>query len=248
MVRMPANQTIASGARRSGEQCLPAGGTLQAQQSDGFQAARSAVIQPAQMQTLQLEDSSVSGRVDAKLSPNVDKLLKPQYQLEIERRHSQLVITNKRVRRIAVTDSTVANYVQYSEKEISVVGLELGKTDLTLWFEDETAPSIYEVSVVRDASLEEQRTIDFGKLERRLKQLFPNSTVALIPVGAQVLVRGQAYDGEEAQNILQIVRSEVLRSLGRFNDLDNGAGLNVLAASGEILVDQRRWLVAETTV
>jgi pilus assembly protein CpaC len=207
------------------------GGTLHAQQNDGFLAP---AVQPAQMQTLQLEDSSVSGRVDAKLSPNVDKLLKPQYQLEIERRHSQLVITNKRVRRIAVTDSTVANYVQYSEKEISIVGLELGKTDLTLWFEDESAPSIYEVSVVRDPSLEEQRTIDFGKLERRLKQLFPNSTVALIPVGAQVLVRGQAYDGEEAQNILQIVRSEVLRSLGRFNDLDNGAGLNVLAASGNL--------------
>lgn len=207
------------------------GGTLQAQQVDSYLTPDRAV-QPAQMQTLQLEDSSVSGRVDAKLSPNVDKLLKPQYQLDIERRHSQLVITNKRVRRIAVTDSTVANYVQYSEKEISVVGLELGKTDLTLWFEDETAPSIYEVSVVRDASLEEQRTIDFGKLERRLKDLFPNSTVALIPVGAQVLVRGQAYDGEEAQNILQIVRSEVLRSLGRFNDLDNGTGLNPFAASG----------------
>ena len=99
------------------------GGTLQAQQGDGFQASPQQVIQPAQMQTLQLEDSSVSGRVDAKLSPNVDKLLKPQYQLDIERRHSQLVITNKRVRRIAVTDSTVANYVQYSEKEISVVGI-----------------------------------------------------------------------------------------------------------------------------
>ena len=72
-----------------------------------------------------------------------------------------------------MTDSTIANYVQYSESEISVVGLEMGKTDLTLWFEDETTPSIYEVSVVRDASLEEQRTVDFGKLERRLRDLFP---------------------------------------------------------------------------
>lgn len=209
-------------------------GTLLAQQSDAFLMPSQSAVRPAQMQSLQLEDSSVSGRVDAKLSPNVDKLLKPQYRLEIERRHSQLVITSKRVRRIAVTDSTIANYVQYSESEISVVGLEMGKTDLTLWFEDEKTPSIYEVSVVRDASLEEQRTVDFGKLERRLRDLFPNSTVALIPVGAQVLVRGQAYDGEEAQSILQIVRAEVLRSLGRFNDLDNGAGLNALAASGAL--------------
>ncbi len=207
-------------------------GTLKAQQADAYSPQPQPANRPAQMQPLRLEDSSNSGQVDAKLSPHVDKLLNPQYHLEIERRHSQLVITSKRVRRIAVTDSTIANYVQYSESEISVVGLEMGKTDLTLWFEDETTPSIYEVSVVRDASLEEQRTVDFGKLERRLRDLFPNSTVALIPVGAQVLVRGQAYDGEEAQSILQIVRSEVLRSLGRFNDLDNGAGLNALAASG----------------
>ena len=226
---MPLRQVLAGAV---GGVCLFTG-TLNAQQSDSFAARGAASVQPAQLQTLQLEDSSVSGQVDAKLSPNVDKLLKPQYHLEIERRHSQLVITSKRVRRIAVTDSSVANYVQYSESEISIVGLELGKTDLTLWFEDETTPSIYEVSVIRDASLEEQRTIDFGKLERRMKTLFPNSTVALIPVGAQVLVRGQAYDGEEAQNILQIVRSEVLRSLGRFNDLDNGAaGLAGLAGLG----------------
>ncbi|MFN9719733.1 MAG: pilus assembly protein N-terminal domain-containing protein, partial [Planctomycetota bacterium] len=204
---------------------------LLAQQGDPFPDT---ALQPGRMQTLQLEDSSVSGQVDANLSPNVEKLLKPQYHLEIERRHSQLVVTSKRVRRIAVTDSTVANYVQYSESEISVVGLELGKTDLTLWFEGETMPSIYEVSVIRDASLEEQRTIDFGKLERRLKTLFPNSTVALIPVGAQVLVRGQAYDGEEAQNILQIVRAEVLRSMGRFNDLDDSGAMNAIAASGAL--------------
>ena len=74
--------------------------------------------------------------------------------------------------------------------------------------------------MVSDASVEEQRTLDFGRLERRLKTLFPNSQVAIIPVGTQVLVRGQAYDGEEAQNILQIVRAEVFSSIGRNNDFD----------------------------
>ena len=177
-------------------------------------------ILPVQMQRLQLDapsvtDPAISGQVDAIHSPNVDRLLKPQYNLELEKRHSQLVMTNRNIRRIAVTDSTVANYVQYSPTEVSVVGMELGKTDLTFWFEDEEMPSIYEVAVVNDASLEEQRTLDFGRLERRLKTLFPNSQVAIIPVGTQVLVRGQAYDAEEAQNILQIVRAEVFRTLGR---------------------------------
>jgi Flp pilus assembly secretin CpaC len=88
----------------------------------------------------------------------VDRLLKPQYNLELEQRHSQLVMTSRNIRRIAVTDSTIANYVQYSPTEVSVVGMEMGETDLTFWFEDEEMPSIYQVSVVNDASLEDQRT------------------------------------------------------------------------------------------
>ena len=181
---------------------------------------------------LRLESPAVTGRVDASLSPNISKVLRPQYHIEIERRHSQLVITDSRVRRIAITDSTIANFVQYSENEISVVGLELGRTDLTLWFENEEAPSIYEVTVIRDASLEEQRTVDFGRLERRIKTLYPNSSVALIPIGAQVIVRGQAYDGEEAANILQVVRTEVVRSLRRGAAADDDLGLTGLANGG----------------
>ena len=174
---------------------------------------------------LRLESPAVTGRVDAALSPNISKVLRPQYHIEIERRHSQLVITDSRVRRIAITDSTIANFVQYSENEISVVGLELGRTDLTLWFENQDAPSIYEVTVVRDASLEEQRTVDFGRLERRIKTLYPNSSVALIPIGAQVIVRGQAFDGEEAASILQVVRTEVIRSLRQGAATDDELGL-----------------------
>ena len=212
-------------------------GTLSAQLSPESSAGFSIPIRPVQMQRLQLDapsmtDPAISGQVDAIHSPNVDRLLKPQYNLELEKRHSQLVMTNRNIRRIAVTDSTVANYVQYSPTEVSVVGMELGKTDMTFWFEDEEMPSIYEVAVVNDASLEEQRTLDFGRLERRLKTLFPNSQVAIIPVGTQVLVRGQAYDGEEAQNILQIVRAEVFRSIGRFNDLGDQGGQNNFAQAG----------------
>ncbi len=179
-----------------------------------------------------LEQPGVTGQVDAVHSPNVRELLKPQYKLELERRHSQLVITNRNIRRIAVTDSTIVNYVQYTPTELSVVGLDLGKTDLTLWFEGEAAPAIYEITVVRDESLEEQRTIDFGRLERRLTALFPNSRVYLIPIGNQVIVRGQAYDAEESQHILQIVRAEVFRSMGRFGDLDDNGNFNVLTAGG----------------
>ncbi len=218
-------------------------GSLFAQQSLQHPLANHGQIRPVQMQRLQLDapaltDPSISGRVDAVHSPNVDRLLKPQYFLELEQSHSQLVMTNRNIRRIAVTDSTIANYVQYSPTEVSVVGMEMGETDLTFWFQDEEMPSIYKVAVVNNQSLEDQRTIDFGRMERRLKTLFPNSQVAIIPIGTQVLVRGQAYDGEEAQNILQIVRAEVIRTQGRNNtnnnnnNNNNGNGLNANAQNG----------------
>ncbi|MFN8710266.1 MAG: pilus assembly protein N-terminal domain-containing protein [Planctomyces sp.] len=198
--------------------------------SAGAPAATGAV----QVRTVQyqLEQPTVSGQVDAVHSPNVDTLLKPQYKLELERRHSQLVITNRNVRRIAVTDSTIVNYVQYTPKEISIVGLDLGKTDLTLWFEDDETPAIYEITVVRDESLERQRTIDFGRLERRMADLFPNSRVYLIPIGAQVIVQGQAYDAEEAEHILQIVRTEVFRTLQQGGNLDDSNVLSTLGGGG----------------
>ncbi|MCA9058164.1 MAG: pilus assembly protein N-terminal domain-containing protein, partial [Planctomycetaceae bacterium] len=100
-------------------------------------------------------DETVSGLIDGVNNPYIDRMLEPQYRLEIERNHSRLLLTNRPIRRIAVTDSEIVDYWQYSEKELSVVGVELGKTDLTLWFEGDENPAIYEVTVVRDRSLEE---------------------------------------------------------------------------------------------
>ena len=222
---------LSSGSFRNGLQAILSAAFLLALQ---WQSAPAFAFQPPGGGPLRLETPEVSGRVDAALSPNFNQLLKPEYHLEIERHHSRLIITNKRVRRIAVSDVEVANYVQYSENEISILALSLGRTDLTLWFEDETTPTLYEITVIRDASLEEQRSIDFGKLERRIRILYPNSSVALIPIGAQVIVRGTAYDSEEAQNILQVVRTEVIRSLrsASQNDQDMVGGLTGLGGVG----------------
>ncbi|MCA9058178.1 MAG: type II and III secretion system protein, partial [Planctomycetaceae bacterium] len=63
-------------------------------------------------------------------------------------------------------------------------------------------------------------------LERRLMTIFPNSNVMLTPIGNQVVVEGECHDAEEATQILQIVRAEVIRSLGRINnDNDDAFGL-----------------------
>jgi hypothetical protein len=95
-------------------------------------------------------------------------------------------------------------------------------------------------------ALRTSERIDFGRLERRLKTLFPNSQVAIIPVGTQVLVRGQAYDGEEAQNILQIVRAEVIPDAGAKQlSTTTATGTRSLRTADLVETSAEVWAVAE---
>ncbi|MBL8852271.1 MAG: type II and III secretion system protein, partial [Planctomycetaceae bacterium] len=105
-------------------------------------------------------------------------------------------------------------------------------------------------------SLDEQRKIDFGKLERRLQVLYPNSKVYLVPLSRKIIVRGQARDPEEAARIMQVVRDELINQQGdlflggyynnfatvgttAFNDFLSGFVVNELQVPGEYQVSLR---------
>lgn len=131
-------------------------------------------------------------------------------ELEVIHHRSQLVVTRQAITRIAITDPAVIDVAQYSPTEISIIGLGLGTTDMTIWFGDNEPPLMALVTVVRDPSLDEQRRIDYGRIERYIAQLYPNSKVYLIPMSRKIIVRGQAKDPQEAANILQVVRGEII--------------------------------------
>lgn len=128
-------------------------------------------------------------------------------EMEVIHRRSQLVVAKAPVSRIAIADDSVIDVVQYSPTEFGIIGLNLGTTNLTLWFDDSPEPLIYLVEVIRDPTFEERLRTDFGKLEKQLQILFPYSTVQLIPLQQRLVLRGQARDAEEAARILQIVQS-----------------------------------------
>lgn len=134
--------------------------------------------------------------------------------LEVIHHRSQLVLSKQMVRRFAITDPGIIEIVQYSPTEFAIIGNNRGTTDLMIWFEDEEQPLMYLVTVIPDPSLEERRRIDYGRIERKLALLYPNSKVYLIPMSRKVVVRGQARDAEEAARIMQIVRGEVLTQDG----------------------------------
>ena len=175
---------------------------------------------PANAPILQVQRSEPQARLDARIvsMPRVTK------KLEIIHNRSQLVQTRTRVRRMAIADPTIIDIAPFEEKEFAIIGTNLGSTTLTLWFEDDNNPLIYEVTVIRDPNIEEQRRIDYGKLERKLSILFPNSKVYLIPLHEKLVVKGQAKDSAEAARILQIIRGEFLDAYGGLYGPSSGQG------------------------
>jgi pilus assembly protein CpaC len=168
----------------------------------------------------------------APLDPRVQTMLRSDQKLEVIHNRSQLVVTRHKVRRMAWSQPGVIEVVQFSEKELSILGVGLGTTDLWLWFEGQEAPLMYEVKVVRDPSFENQRKLDYGRIERKLALLYPNSKVYLIPLSRKIIVRGQARDPQEAARIMQIVRGEIIAQEGYLFGSGFGQGLGGFGPGG----------------
>lgn len=169
--------------------------------------AASTEVPATQVQLNQIE----SARAEYEL---IQALPKAELDLEVIERRSQLIVTRAPIVRAAISDPSVMDIMQYSPKEISIIGLIRGTTTLTLWFEGRPEPLIYNVKVIRDPNWESQRKIDYGRLERKLAQLFPNSKVYLIPMSFKIIVRGQARDQEEAAHILNVIQGEIINQEG----------------------------------
>jgi len=58
------------------------------------------------------------------------------------------VMTRGNVARTFVADSRIAEVVQFRPNELLLIGLETGRTTVTLWFEDSPEPLIYLVEIV----------------------------------------------------------------------------------------------------
>lgn len=181
------------------------------------------------------EVQQVQATIDARraLDRRIRAMPRSDRKLDVILNRSQLVITDKRVTRIAFSNPGVIDVVQFSEKELSILGTGLGSTDLWLWFEEDngreiTEPLMYVITTIRDPDLEDRRRIEYGRIERKLQLLYPNSKVYLIPMSRKIIVRGQAKDAAEAAKIMNVVRGEIIAQpddlLGLGNDFAAGAG------------------------
>ncbi len=180
---------------------------------------------PAMIQ--QVQNTAESAR---QLHHLIESMPTHQEDLELIERRSQLMITKANVVRYAIADPSVVDIIQFSPKELSLLGLARGTTTLHMWFEGHTEPVIYLVKTIRDPDLNQQRKLDYGRLEQNINKLFPNSKVYLIPMSWKILVRGQARNQEEAAHILAVIRGEVINQDGGL--FGNGFGNGAFGAGG----------------
>ncbi|MCE9545974.1 MAG: pilus assembly protein N-terminal domain-containing protein, partial [Planctomycetia bacterium] len=153
---------------------------------------------------------------------NLLEVLASSGELTVTRRRNKILRSKDNIYRVAVVDPSVCDVVQFTPREVSIIGRGQGATNVTFWFADgKHKPLTYLVRVVPDPEVQVERERQYEIFEEVLAELFPDSKVRLTPVADKLIVRGQARDAAEAAQILTIIRGEAIT--GRNG---NGGGYN----------------------
>ncbi len=159
----------------------------------------------------------------------IQEVLEPELIFRVEPTRSKILKTKLPMTRVAITSPDIVEINEFSTTEVEVIGLKAGETTMTIWFAapDGTSTVLrYLVKVAANSEEQRRAEIEYGKLEARLNELFPNSIVQLIPVADKLIVRGQARDAQEAAQIIAVLGGQ---SVDQAGNLTMGASLGTAA-------------------
>lgn len=173
----------------------------------------------------------VSPEMAQAINQTISHITEAQAELRIEKSHSKVVTFRKPLLRISVADPTILESAVFGTFEMELIAKNIGSTTVTIWLGNEQQPEILSFAVGVDAasSVENRKQVYFKKLERQISMLFPNSTVRLYPIADKLIVKGQARDAEEANQILSLLRR------GQSGNLSGNVGMG--ASSGGLAAD-----------
>lgn len=208
-------------------------------------AAGSESIIPSSPILAQRETPSFASEMAQRPEVGPFQVYEESEELSVITRRSVLLRTKHNLLRTAIVDPSVCDVVQFTPREISIIGRSLGATHVTFWFEDGTfEPVTFLVRTKPDPSMFDRREEEYKVLERQLAVMFPNSKVTLTLLANKLIIRGQARSSEEAAEILRIIRSDAKgRGLnGSGYGYDAGVAANMvgveegLNAKGELVI------------
>jgi len=140
---------------------------------------------------------------------NPFELINESGEIAVMVRRSKLMRTKVNIYRTAVVDSGVVEVVQFTPREISLIGKSTGTTHVTFWFEQEGAkPITYLVRVEPDVERVKELEDQYRLLEDVINEMYPDSKIELLVVADKLIVKGQAKDGEQAGEIISLVRTQ----------------------------------------
>lgn len=177
--------------------------------------------------------------------PEPFEVLGPSGELNVTMRRNKVLRCKENVFRIAVVDESICDVVQFTPREVSIVGRQIGATHVTFWFAGEDQrPVTYLVRVTPDPEIQKNREHEYQILEQVLAEQFPDSKVYLVPVADKLIVKGQAKDAEEAAQILSIIRSEAADYTGRYGRIASGRAASPIpggsAAANTMVINMLR--------
>jgi pilus assembly protein CpaC len=124
-------------------------------------------------------------------------------------RRSKLLRTKVDIYRTAVVDDSICEIVQFTPREVSLIGKSQGSTHVTFWFDDPNMqPVTYVIQVVPDVAEVQKVENNYKMLQDVINEMFPDSKIQLMIVADKLILRGQAKDSEEAAQIVALVRSQ----------------------------------------
>lgn len=133
-----------------------------------------------------------------------------------------LVLNSPQIlKRISVSDPTIASAVTISPTQVLLNGLSVGKASLILWNEQEK-------SVAYDLHVE----IDVVGLRDTVAQLFPNENIQLSQSGTSVVLTGTATTKEVSDRVFAIAQTQSKNVVNLLTILQ-------LAAGGQVLLQVR---------
>jgi pilus assembly protein CpaC len=142
----------------------------------------------------------------------VGEIVDPDNTLKLVVGRPRLLLLKHVPLRVQIADENVAVYNLITEKELSVLGRQVGTTVLNLWFQDPkdaTKQKIlsYLLEVIPDPATKTRLEAIYKALEEEINRAFPDCWVCLGLVGDKLVVSGQAKDIAEATQILRILRA-----------------------------------------
>ena len=132
----------------------------------------------------------------------------PELMLRLEPSESIIIQTHYPIVRTAISHEEVVDVQAFGPDEIEILGKAVGQAALTFWFEvapDDVQMLRYFVSVDNVRQRRLVREHRYKQLQARINEIFPNSQVFLFPIEDKVIVRGQARDGKEANDIMRLL-------------------------------------------